>query len=136
MGKGDKQPLAKLRLDKWLWAARFFKTRAIATEAINGGKVHVDGTRAKPSKEIEVGASIRIHKNELEWTVNVAGLSKHRRPAAEATLLYTESEDSITQREAATETRRQQYAAHPQAERKPSKRDRRLIHRFKQSHDD
>ena len=121
-----------LRLDKWLWAARFFKTRQMAVEAINGGKVHLNGQRTKPGKEVHVGTRLRIHKGSLEWDIEVTGIHKQRRPAAEARLLYREDEDSKARRERMVEERRLLKAAEPQPARRPSKRDRRMIHRFTQ----
>jgi ribosome-associated heat shock protein Hsp15 len=124
------QPLPSLRLDKWLWAARFFKTRKLAVEAINGGKVHLNGQRAKPSKEVQPGSRLRIHKGSLEWDIEVTGLNKQRRPAAEARLLYREEEESKSRREQLVAEQRLLKAAEPQPAGRPSKRDRRMIHRF------
>jgi len=117
--------------NKWLWAARFFKTRKLAVEAINGGKVHLNGQRAKPGKEINPGAKLRIHKASLEWEIEVKILPKQRRPASEAILFYEEGEESINKRQRITsELRDQRIAAGPQQTEKPSKRNRRMIHRF------
>jgi ribosome-associated heat shock protein Hsp15 len=125
-----KADLARLRLDKWLWAARFYKTRSLAKQAIEGGKVQCDGTRAKPSKEIEVGVEVRLRQGLDERTVVVTALSEQRRGAPEARLLYTETAESIKQRETLSEQRKSQ--PHLLTNTKPNKRDRRLIHRFKQ----
>ncbi len=122
--------LSSLRLDKWLWAARFFKTRHLAVEAINGGKVQLNGQRGKPGKEVQVGTRLRIHKGSLEWDIKVVGINKQRRPAAEARLLYSEEAESKAKRELLVEERRLLKAAEPQPARRPSKRDRRMIHRF------
>jgi ribosome-associated heat shock protein Hsp15 len=84
-----------LRLDKWLWAARFFKTRQLAVDAVKGGKVQVNGQRAKPGRAIEVGARIEIHKGGFSWDVEVLALSKQRRSASEAVLLYAEDEGVV-----------------------------------------
>lgn len=121
-----------MRLDKWLWAARFFKTRKLATEAINGGKVHLNGQRTKPGKEVKPGSRLRIHKGALEWTVEVLVLPAQRRPASEAVTFYREDEASREKRERLIEQQRllREAAPKPPAQR-PSKRDRRLIHRFK-----
>ncbi|MCB1850201.1 MAG: RNA-binding S4 domain-containing protein [Gammaproteobacteria bacterium] len=121
----------RMRLDKWLWAARFFKTRQLAVEAINGGKVHLNGQRTKPGKEVGAGSRLRIHKNSLEWNVTVERISQQRRPAPEAATLYHEEEESVLQRKEATHEARLLRAAaqRPQTAR-PSKRDRRMIHRF------
>jgi ribosome-associated heat shock protein Hsp15 len=125
-----KADLARLRLDKWLWAARFYKTRSLAKQAIEGGKVQCDGTRAKPSKEIEVGVEVRLRQGLDERTVVVTALSEQRRGAPEAQLLYMETAESIKQRETLSEQRKSQ--PHLLTNTKPNKRDRRLIHRFKQ----
>ncbi|MFC1602229.1 RNA-binding S4 domain-containing protein [Pseudomonadota bacterium] len=122
-----------MRLDKWLWAARFFKTRKLAVEAINGGKIHLNGQRTKPGKEIQCGSQLRIHKGSLEWEIEVRVLPNQRRPASEAALFYEESEESINKRlRTAAELRDQRAAAGSQKTltEKPSKRNRRMIHRF------
>ncbi|MBV2121085.1 MAG: RNA-binding S4 domain-containing protein [Candidatus Thiodiazotropha sp. (ex Ctena orbiculata)] len=122
---------AKVRLDKWLWAARFFKTRQIAAEAINGGKVHLNGQRTKPGKEVKAGSHLRIHKGSLEWDIQVSVPADRRRPASEARLFYEETPESIARREKVMEAQRLERASLPQpAHGKPSKRDRRMIHRF------
>ena len=122
-----------MRLDKWLWAARFFKTRKLAVEAINGGKAHLNGQRTKPGREIHLGSRIQISKGPLEWDITVQQLPTQRRPASEAIHFYTESEQSRQKREALLEEQRTLRAAQPlQTQTRPSKRDRRLIHRFKQ----
>lgn len=125
-----------MRLDKWLWAARFFKTRQLAVEAINGGKVHLNGQRSKPGKAVDVGSRLRIHKGSLEWDITVEMLPSQRRPAREAVTFYSESDASRQRRENLQEQLRLQKAAMPlMTSSRPSKRDRRLIHRFKQSGD-
>ena len=120
----------KLRVDKWLWAARFFKTRHLAAEAINGGKVQVDGQRTKPSKTVRPGASMTVQKGPLFWVIKVKAVAKQRRPASEAALLYAESESSRLRRQEQVREQREsgQYAL-GQSNR-PNKRDRRLIQRF------
>ena len=90
---------AKVRIDKWLWAARFFKTRSMAAQAVTGGKVHVNGARIKPARLVQPGDELRIRRGELEFIVIVRGLSGKRRPAKEAQLLYEETEFSVQQRE-------------------------------------
>jgi len=123
----------KMRLDKWLWAARFFKTRALATEAINGGKVHVNDQRAKPGKDIAVGARLEISKDQYSWDITVTALKAQRRPASEAALLYEETKESYAKRQAQVEQKRaERELLGVQIEKKPDKKDRRLIHRFKQ----
>ncbi|MES9961989.1 MAG: S4 domain-containing protein [Candidatus Sedimenticola sp. 20ELBAFRAG] len=123
--------LESLRLDKWLWAARFFKTRQLAVEAINGGKVHLNSQRTKPGREVKVGSKLRIHKGSLEWDITVTHIPKQRRPASEAIHFYEETEESKVSREKIIEDQRLLRAAAPKLpSTKPSKRDRRMIHRF------
>lgn len=123
----------RMRLDKWLWAARFFKTRALASEAVEGGKVHLNGQRTKPGKDVRIGSQLQIHKAGLEWQIEVLQLPTHRRPAAEAQGFYVEDEASQKRREEAVANLRAERMATPlRTPSKPSKRDRRLIHRFKQ----
>lgn len=123
----------KMRLDKWLWAARFYKTRSLAAEAVDGGKVHLNGQRSKPGKEVRIGSRLTISKDGLEWQIEVAVLPTQRRPAAEARDFYIETDESRRNRELASEALRAARLATPlQTATKPSKRDRRLIHRFKQ----
>ena len=122
-----------MRLDKWLWAARFFKTRKLATEAVQGGKVHLNGQRTKPGKEVQVGSLLHISKNSLDWEIEVLVLPKQRRPASEAVNFYFESPASKQKREQQLAELRALRAISPrQPSSKPNKRDRRLIHRFKQ----
>lgn len=122
----------RVRLDKWLWAARFYKTRAIAKQAIEGGKVHCQGVRTKPGKEIEVGAELQLRQGMDEKTVVVKALSEQRRGAPEAQLLYEETAASIEQRERLAQQRKSQPRHWPTPTR-PDKKQRRLITRFKQS---
>lgn len=130
------QQLESLRLDKWLWAARFFKTRQLAVEAINGGKVHLNGQRTKPGREVKVGTQIRIHKGSLEWDITVEQIPKQRRPASEAIHFYSETEESKANREKVIADEKLRRAAAPKmASSKPSKKDRRMIHRFTRADD-
>ncbi|TNF06385.1 MAG: ribosome-associated heat shock protein Hsp15 [Gammaproteobacteria bacterium] len=122
----------KVRLDKWLWAARFFKTRALAKAAIEGGKVHIDGQRAKPSKEVSTGIHLVIRQGWDEKTVIIENLSEQRRGASEAAQLYRETEDSIAQREKRAEERKAANLLRPSPDHRPSKKERRQIHRFKE----
>lgn len=121
---------SKIRIDKWLWAARFFKTRGLATEAINGGHVHLNGTRVKPSRTLAIGDELRIQRGREEMIVIVQALSGKRGPAPVAQTLYAETEASRTAREQGAEMRRLQSAGMAAPERRPSKRDRREIIRF------
>ncbi len=125
----------RMRLDKWLWAARFFKTRSLAAEAVKGGKVHVDGQRVKPSKEIGIGSRIEITKEPYSWEITVIALNTQRRPAKEAALLYEETPESHARRQAEVARRRAQREAAGRPERRPDKKQRRLIHRFKRGAD-
>ena len=124
-------PEAEVRLDKWLWAARFFKTRQLAVEAINGGKVQVNGQRAKPGRGIHPGVRLSIHKGSLAWDLVVLAVSTQRRPASEAALLYREDEASRQRREEFLRQRREAGPLERPGER-PTKRDRRQIERFTQ----
>ena len=124
------EPPTSLRLDKWLWAARFFKTRSLAKDAIEGGKVRVNGQAVKPAKEVRAGDELAIQIGEQQWAVVVRGLNEMRRPASEARLLYEETPESAARRERALEQRK--LAPMPGADIKgrPSKRAGRLIRRF------
>lgn len=124
--------MSSVRVDKWLWAARFFKTRAKAKEAIDGGKVHMDGTRVKPSKEVSVGQQLVIRQGWDEKTVVITGLSAQRGNATAAALLYSETPESIAEREARHLQRQAAGSAAP-AMGRPSKKDRRLIHQFREN---
>ena len=121
---------SKCRLDKWLWAARFFKTRSLATDAVDTGKVHVDGDRAKPAKEVRLGQRIYIRRKELEMEVVVRGLSTQRRGAPEAALLYEETPESIVKRENLAVTREHEHAQRERGMGRPTKRQRRDIKKF------
>ncbi len=122
----------KLRLDKWLWAARFFKTRSLAKAAIEGGKVHLDGQRVKVSREIQVGDTLQVRQGWDEKVVEVLALSDQRRGAPEAQLLYRETDDSIAKREAAAAARKAAGGMIDRPATRPTKKQRRQIHRFKQ----
>ena len=124
----------KVRIDKWLWAARFFKTRGLAAEAIDGGKIRYDGERPKPAKEVRLGAVLRITRADGEWEVVVRGLSVQRRGAPEAVLLYEETEQSRQRREQAQVTREAEHGMRDRGMGRPTKRDRRLIKRFNESY--
>jgi ribosome-associated heat shock protein Hsp15 len=123
----------KIRLDKWLWAARFFKTRSLATDAINGGKVHLNQQRAKPAKELHLGDRLTIRTGVIERTVIVRALSRQRRPAVEATLLYEETAESVERREQAAELRRRAAVSRPIGSGRPTKKDRRTLIRLTQA---
>ena len=114
-----------VRLDVWLWAARFFKTRSLAKHAIEGGKVEVNGAGGKPGKIVHVGASLRITRGEDRFEIEVVALAEQRGPATVAQQLYRETDASRAAREAALEQRRLTGEARPKG--KPDKRARRLI---------
>jgi ribosome-associated heat shock protein Hsp15 len=120
----------KLRLDKWLWAARFFKTRSLASQAANGGKVHLNGVRVKSSRSVNVGDKLLITKGELVFNIIILKLSKYRRPAVEARLLYEETLESIDLRRKKAELRKMFHAGQKSPDKRPSKRDRRKIRDF------
>ncbi|MCD6059706.1 MAG: tRNA synthetase RNA-binding protein [Moraxellaceae bacterium] len=124
----------KVRMDKWLWAARFYKTRTLAKDAIEGGKVHVEGQRVKVGKEVKPGMVIEVRQGFDEKTVVVKALSEVRGPASIAQELYEETPESIAARELRQAQRKAQNLAHP--DRRPSKKDRRQIHRFQDSWDE
>lgn len=119
-----------MRLDKWLWAARFYKTRQLANEAIENGRVKIDGARVKPAREVKPGDRLELRVGESDWTLTVRALSMQRGPAPQARTLYEEDADSRVRREREQAERR--LVANPAAAIKgrPTKRDRRQIHRF------
>jgi ribosome-associated heat shock protein Hsp15 len=120
----------KCRIDKWLWAARFFKTRSLATSAIETGKVHVDGDRVKPAKEVRIGQIIHIRNRDFEIEVSALALSNIRRGASEAALLYVETQASITKRENAKATGEGEHALRDRGAGRPTKRQLRDIKKF------
>lgn len=124
---------AGMRIDKWLWAARFFKTRSIAKNAIEGGKVHHNGERVKVSREVRVGMELAIQQGIEKKSVLVKALSDVRGPAPVAQLLYEETEVSIARRELLASQRKLHNLARP--EHRPSKKDRRDIGKFKREND-
>ena len=119
-----------VRLDKWLWAARFYKTRSIARNMVDGGKVHYNGQRSKPSKVVELGAVITLRQGNEEKTVTIEKISDQRRGAPEAQTLYSETTDSIAKRED-NALRRKLHAVNPAPDRRPDKKQRRDIIKFK-----
>ena len=119
---------AKLRADKWLWAARFYKTRALACDAIDAGQVRVDGERVKPARALKVGDRVSVRKGALVWEVVVAALAERRGPAPEAAKLYVEDEASIAARREALA--RLRAPAAPRFPGRPTKRDRRALDDF------
>ena len=120
-----------VRIDKWLWAARFFKTRSLAQQAVEGGKVKLNGERAKPAKELRIGDELAIHIGAYEWLVCVARLSDRRGPANVARTLYEEDETSRARRTEQVALRK--FAADPGSDRRsrPTKRERRQLERWR-----
>ncbi|MGH7606324.1 MAG: RNA-binding S4 domain-containing protein [Gemmatimonadales bacterium] len=119
-----------VRLDRWLWAARFFKTRALAAAAIAGGKVHVNGTRAKPAKRLQVGDALRIRVGPYEWLVTVRALAERRGPPKLAQTLYEESPTGRAARERLAELHKTAPAPAYQGKGRPTKKQRRAIERL------
>ena len=127
----NKMTEEKVRTDKWLWAARFFKTRSMAAQAVSGGKVHVNGARVKPARTVVPGEEMRIRRGEEEFVVIVQGVSGKRRPAKEAQLLYEETEASILHREEMRHKKRLEAAGRMYGPMKrPDKKARRQIRSF------
>lgn len=122
-----------MRLDKWLWAARFYKTRSLATTAVDGGKVKLNSSAVKPAKEIKCGDRLHIRAGEQDWEVIVLGLNEQRRPAPEARLLFQETPESERQRAQALELRKLAPTPQPEQKGRPTKRDRRQLARFREN---
>jgi len=122
-----------IRLDKWLWAARFFKTRALAAEAITGGKVEVNGEHAKPSRIVRAGDKLCVRRGAYEWTVAVKEISRLRGPAPQAQSLYQETEESRRKREAAAVRMRFERGVEYDMPGRPTKRDRRAIAKLRRN---
>ena len=120
-----------IRLDKWLWAARFFKTRALATEAVNGGKVHLNGSRVKAGRMVHIGDALHIQRGPVSYDIIVKGINKQRRPASEMHQLYEETEASIESRQQLTELRKMASGTRAAPARRPNKHERKHIVRFK-----
>jgi ribosome-associated heat shock protein Hsp15 len=118
-----------VRVDKWLWAARFFKTRTMATDAVDGGKVKLNGERIKPARAVKLGDRLDIDNGATEWEVVVEGLSEVRRSAPLAQALYRETEESVKRREEAAEQRRYFREPGEAIRGRPTKRDRRVLSR-------
>lgn len=117
----------RVRIDKWLWAARFFKTRSAATEAVNGGRVHVNDVRAKPAKEVVIGDVVALTVGEIPWTVHVTGIADKRGSATHAAKLYAETSESRAERERRSADRRYAKPVGADLGERPTKRDRRRI---------
>ena len=120
-----------MRIDKWLWAARFFKTRSLAAQAVDSGKVQWNGDRCKPAREVRLGDVLRVRAGELEWTLEVRGLSDRRGPASVAQTLYEETAESRLQREEQLAARRLSKEPAQAIKGRPTKRDRRQLASWK-----
>ncbi len=120
----------RVRLDKWLWAARFYKTRALAGDAVSGGKVHLQGHRVKPSRAVKLDDRYEIQRGFERFEIIVTGLAERRGTAADAAKLYRETDASEGRRAQEAEKRRLAALARPRSERRPDKKQRRQIHRF------
>lgn len=120
----------RVRFDKWLWAARFYKTRALAAQAIESGQARLADARVKPAHGVAIGVAVEVRKQGLAWSVEVAGLSDRRGSAPEAALLYRERPASIAARELAVAQRRAERATQPELQGRPTKRDRRKLEDF------
>ncbi|NIG22173.1 ribosome-associated heat shock protein Hsp15 [Pantoea sp. Al-1710] len=125
-----------VRLDKWLWAARFYKTRALAREMIDGGKVHYNGQRSKPSKIVELQAELTLRQGNDERTVVITAIGDQRRPATEAQEMYAETAASIEKREKTALARKMNALTMPHPDRRPDKKERRDLMKFKLSGDE
>ena len=120
-----------IRIDKWLWTARFFKTRSLASDAVNGGKVHLNGQRVKAGRAVKVGDDMSIQKDATFYEIKVLGINKTRRPAKEAQQLYEETELSIARREQELQIKKLAAATRPVPQRRPDKRQREQLRHFK-----
>lgn len=120
-----------VRLDKWLWAARFYKTRALCRQMIDSGKVHVDGQRGKPSKPVRIGQMITLRQAETLRTIEVIDISDKRGGAPQAALLYQETQESVDTREKLSADRRAGIVSDPSPDHRPSKKQRRDLKRFR-----
>ena len=125
------KPVVAVRLDKWLWAARIYTPRALAREMIEGGKVHYNGQRSKPGKVVELNATLTIRQGNDERTIVVKGITEQRRPASEAVALYEETAESIEKREKMALARKMNALTMPHPDRRPDKKERRDLMRFK-----
>lgn len=120
----------RIRIDKWLWAARFFKTRSLAAQAVDGGRVRLNGARVKPAKEVKPGDEVAVHIGEVEWLVDIRALSGRRGPAEAARQLYEEREESRARRQVAIAARKALPEPAFGLRGRPTKRDRRMLKRF------
>ncbi|MDB9862949.1 S4 domain-containing protein [Litorivicinus sp.] len=123
--------MSGVRLDKWLWAARFFKTRGLARSAIDGGKIRIEGNKAKPSKLVTTGLLIKVSRGQTEIEVEILGVREDRRPATEAAWLYQETNESCKKREAESDMRRFALKGFQPSDQRPSKHARKELNKLK-----
>lgn len=123
-----------IRIDKWLWTSRFFKTRSLATDAVSGGKVHLNRQRVKPGRAVKIGDRLEIQKNNEFFEVTILAINKTRRPAKEASMTYEESEQSQQRRLQEQQIRKLASSSRPVPNRRPDKRQREQLRRFKTEH--
>ena len=129
--RNNQEIASEVRIDKWLWAARFFKTRSLAADAVTGGKVALNDARPKPSRVIRAGDHLNIRRGAYEWSIVVKGTSNYRGAATDAQALYEETQESKSKRQAATvQRKRERSPDFDSPRRRPSKKDRRAISKF------
>ncbi|AUT60404.1 MULTISPECIES: RNA-binding S4 domain-containing protein [Paraburkholderia] len=124
------EPGARLRIDKWLWAARFFKTRSLATDAVEKGRVRIGGATVKPAKDVRVGDLVEIEIERIVWQIQVLGVCDVRGPASVAQTLYVETEEGRQKRQQENERRKTYREPAAELQGRPTKRDRRVIDKF------
>ena len=134
MATTEKATLTHLRIDKWLWVARFYKTRSLATEAIHAGHIKLNGSTVKPARELRPGDMLDIAVGDVLWTIQVLGLNEQRRPASEAQLLYAETPESSARRAAAKEAHRLAPTPGSDLRGRPTKKARRQIKGFNEAY--